>query len=89
MHVHRCAAHDDGTWISLCTPGSTAPLQAIATAVDPHVAVHVEGTDTDWTLELSISDTAAKVASEVEVVKFSGGSTFVFEPRQSLPLTVV
>ena len=48
-----------------------------------------KGTDTDWTLELSISDTAAKVASEVEVVKFSGGSTFVFEPRQSLPLTVV
>jgi hypothetical protein len=89
LHVHHSAAHDDGAWISLCTPGSTGPLQAIATAVDPHAAVHVEGTDTDWTLELASTDTAAKVSPEVEVAKFSGGATFVFEPRQSLPLTVV
>ena len=62
LHVHRSAAHDDGAWISLCTPGSTKPLQAIATAVDPYIAVHVNGTDTDWTLELTTSDTAAKDA---------------------------
>ncbi|MFA5711794.1 hypothetical protein [Mycolicibacterium sp.] len=89
MHVHRSVAHDDGTWIALCTPGETRPLQAIATAIDPHVDVHVTGTDTDWTLELSVGDTAHKVASEVEVAKFSGGATFVFEERKSLPLTVV
>jgi hypothetical protein len=89
LHVHRCASHDDGTWISLCSPASVQPLQAIATAIDPHLEVHVTGTDTDWTLELQHSDTAAKVAPEVEVVKFSGGATWEFESRKSLPLTVV
>jgi hypothetical protein len=73
----------------LCHPGSTEPLQAIATAVDPHIEVAVSGTDTDWTLELIQTENAHKELSEVEVVKFSGGSTFVFEPRKSLPLTVV
>ena len=89
VRVRRSASHDDGSWISLCGPASTAPLQAIATAVDPHIAVQVTGTDTDWTLELQHSDTVAKEASEVEVVKFSGGATFEFESRKSLPLTVV
>jgi hypothetical protein len=65
------------------------PLQAVATAVDPYLQVHVTGTDTDWTLELQHSDSAAKVAPEVEIVKFSGGATWVFETRKSLPLTVV
>lgn len=89
LHVHRSAAHDDGAWISLCTPASTEPLQAIATAINPRVEVVVTGTDTDWTLELITTDTAHKEPSEVAVVKFSGGATFQFEPRQSLPLTVV
>jgi len=89
LHVRRSAAHDDGAWISLCTPGSTKPLQAIATAVDPHIAVHVTGTDTDWTLELQHSDAVSKESSEVEVVKFSGGASWEFESRKSLPLTVV
>lgn len=89
VHVRRSAAHDDGAWISLCGPGVTGPLQAVATAVDPYVAVDVTGTDTDWTAELQHSDTAAKESSEVEVVKFSGGASFTFESRKSLPLTVV
>ena len=89
VHVRPCAAHDDGAWISLCTPESTKPLQAIASAVDPHVEVSVSGTAAEWTLELSTTDAAAKELSEVQVAKFSGGSTFQFEPRQSLPLTVL
>lgn len=89
VHVHRSPAHDDGAWISLCSPGSLNALQAIATAVDPHVEVHVDGTDTDWTLELTVAETPLKEQSEVEVVRFSGGSTFVFEERKSLPLTVL
>jgi hypothetical protein len=89
VHVQSSASHDDGGWISLCGPASPAPLQAIATAVDPHIAVHVTGTDTEWTLELQHSDTVAREASEVEVVKFSGGATFEFESRKSLPLIVV
>src|SRR5262249_42503237 len=42
--VHRSPAHDDGAWISLCSPESVQPLQAIAAAVDPRLAVRVSGT---------------------------------------------
>jgi hypothetical protein len=87
--VHRSPAHDDGAWISLCSPESLQPLQAIAAAVDPRIQVRADGSNTDWTAELVETDTAAKELSEVAVTKFSGGSTFQFEPRRSLPLTVV
>ncbi len=87
--VHRSPAHDDGAWISLCTPESVRPLQAIATAVDPHIQVRASGTNTDWTAELVQTDTAAKELPEVSVAKVSRGSTFQFEPRRSLPLTVI
>jgi hypothetical protein len=87
--VHRSPAHDDGAWISLCAPESAQPLQAIATAVDPHVEVRVSGTSTDWTADLVETDTVANELPEVSVAKVSGGSTFQFEPRRSLPLTVV
>jgi hypothetical protein len=89
LHLHASPAHDDRAWISLCSPDSVQPLQAIATAVDPHLTVNVTGSDTDWTAELVHTDAAAAEPREVSVAKVSGGSTFVFEPRQSLPLTVV
>jgi hypothetical protein len=89
FHVHRSPAHDDAAWISLCSPESVQPLQAIATAVDPHIDVQVSGDDTDWVVELSETDTAAKELPEVAIAKVSGGSTFEFQPRRSLPLTVV
>jgi hypothetical protein len=88
LTVHRSPAHDDAAWISLCSPASIQPLQAIATAVDRRVEVRVTGTDTDWTAELSETDTAAKELSEVAIAKVSGGATFEFQPRRSLPLTV-
>ena len=89
LHVQPSPAHDDGAWISLCSPASAGPLQAIATAVDPRLVVRIEGTDADWTAEFDQSDTAMKVSPEVEVTKFSQGATFEFQPRRSLPLTVV
>jgi hypothetical protein len=89
LAVHRSPAHDDRAWISLCSPDSVQPLQAIATAVDPHIRVRVSGTSTDWTAELEQTDTAAAELPEVSVAKVSRGSTFQFEPRRSLPLTVV
>jgi hypothetical protein len=89
LRVHRSPAHDDAAWISLCSPESVQPLQAIATAVDPCIAVRVSGTSTDWTAELSETGTAATELPEVSVAKVSGGSTFQFEHRRSLPLTVV
>ena len=51
--------------------------------------MRIEGTDADWTAEFDQSDTAMKVSPEVEVTKFSQGATFEFQPRRSLPLTVV
>jgi hypothetical protein len=89
LSVHRSPAHDDGAWISLCSPESVQPLQAIATAIDPRLAVRVSGTAGDWTAELVETDTPAAELSEVSVAKFSGGSSFQFQPRRSLPLTVV
>jgi hypothetical protein len=89
LQVHQSPAHDDAAWISLCSPESVQPLQAIATAIDPHIEVRVTGTGTDWIAELSESDTAATELPEVSVAKVSGGSTFEFQPRRSLPLTVV
>jgi hypothetical protein len=89
LRVHQSPAHDDAAWISLCSPESVQPLQAIATAVDPHIEVRISGGNTDWTAELSQTDTATTELTEVSIAKVSGGSTFQFQPRRSLPLTVV
>jgi len=89
LTIHRSPAHDDAAWISLCSPESIQPLQAIVTAVDPRIEVRVAGTGTGWTAELSETDAPAKELSEVAIAKVSGGATFEFQPRQSLPLTVV
>jgi hypothetical protein len=89
LQVHPAPAHDDGAWISLCSPASAEPLQAIATAVDPHLAVRITGSDTDWTAEFERTDTPVKDSPEVQVTKFSLGATFEFEPRRSLPLSVL
>ncbi|MEB4208396.1 hypothetical protein [Mycobacterium sp. 94-17] len=89
LHVQPSPAHDDKSWISLCSPQSLQPLQAIATAVDPHIEVRVSGTATDWTAELVETDSPTEELPEVSVVRVSGGSTFQFESRRSLPLTVL
>lgn len=89
LHVRPSPAHDDRAWISLCSPESVQPLQAIATAVDPRIEVRVSGTATDWTAELAETDSPTEELPEVSVVRVSGGSTFQFEPRRSLPLTVL
>ncbi len=87
--VQWSPAHEDNAWIALCAPDSLKPLQAIATAVNPHIRVSVHGTDTDWIAELTETDTAAAELPEVSVTKVSGGAEFVFRTRKSLPLTVV
>jgi hypothetical protein len=89
LHIHQSPAHEDNAWISLCSPNSVQPLQAIATAVDPRIEVRVSGNSTDWTAELSETDTVTTELPEVSIAKVSGGSTFQFQPRRSLPLTVV
>lgn len=89
LHVRPSPAHDDRAWISLCSPESVQPLQAFATAVEPRIEVRVSGTATDWTAELVETDSPTEELPEVSVVRVSGGSTFQFEPRRSLPLTVL
>ena len=89
VHVRTSPAYEDGSWISLVSPVSDAPLQAIVYAVDPHLRAEVSGTESDWTVRVIETDTAAKKQPEVEVCDFSGGASWVFEERKSLPLTVV
>ena len=71
------------------SPVADLPLQAIVQAVDPHLRAEVSGTETDWTVRVIETDTAAEELPEVAVCKFSGGATWEFEERKSLPLTVV
>jgi hypothetical protein len=87
--VHRSPAHEDGAWVSLVSPTETRPLQAIVAGVDPHLNVEVIGSDTEWTARVIETESAAKEFGEVAVAKVSGGAGFVFQPRTSLPLTVV
>jgi hypothetical protein len=89
VHIRRSPAHEDGAWASLISPTETRPLQAAVAAVDPYLDVEVTGTDTEWTARVIETATAAKELPEVSVAKVSGGATFVFEPRKSLPLTVL
>jgi len=89
VDVHRSSAHEDGAWVTLVGPAEKRPLQAIVAAVDPHLDVEVVGSENDWSARVFATDTAAKEFPEVSVAKVSGGATFVFEPRKSLPLTVV
>ncbi|MQW75037.1 hypothetical protein GHK92_04060 [Nocardioides sp. dk4132] len=89
LRVRPSAATRDGAWITRCGPGSTAPLQAIVQAVDPHLDVEVAGTDEDWVARLLVREQPAPVADEVAVTRFSTGADFAFEPRRSLPITPV
>jgi len=89
LSVRPSPAHDDRAWIALCAPDSVQPLQAIATAIDRRLRVRVSGTGTAWTAEFAEGDTPADELPEVAVAKVSGGATFEFQPRRSLPLTVV
>jgi hypothetical protein len=89
VHVRRSPAHEDGAWVSLAGPTEIRPLRAAVAAIDAHLDVEVTGTDTEWTARVIETDTAAKEFPEVSVAKVSGGATFVFEPRKSLPLTVL
>ena len=89
VHVRKSSAYEDGSWISLVSPLADKPIQAIVNAVDPHLRAELTGTEADWTVRVIETDTPAKELGEVAVTKFSGGATWEFEDRKSLPLTVV
>jgi len=87
--VQRGPAHEDGAWVSLVHPGEARALRAAVAAIDPHLDVELTGTATDWAAQVVRRETPAREMGEVAVVKFSGGASFTFEPRRSLPLTVL
>lgn len=89
LQVRASPAHRDRAWISLCSPTSLGPLQAIATAVNSRLVVECVGGETDWAAEFTFGDTVAKESPEVQVAKVSLGATFQFRPRRSLPLTAI
>jgi len=89
LTVSSSPAHQDGGWITLCGPDSVRPLQAAVRAVDPHLDVEVTGTATDWTATVVRRDEPAPDFEEVAVTRFSTGSAFTFQPRQSIPITPV
>jgi hypothetical protein len=87
--VGRSPAYDDGSWIALCGPGSTRPLQAVVRGVDPHLDVELTGTGSDWTVTIVERPEPAADFDEVAVTRISTGATFEFEPRRSIPITPV
>ncbi|MEO6605299.1 MAG: hypothetical protein ABIN55_06770 [Aeromicrobium sp.] len=87
--VSQGPANEDGGWITLCGPGQIKALQAAVRAIDPHLDVEVSGTPESWTLEVVRRDEPAAEAGEVAVTRFSSGVAFQFEPRKSIPLTVL
>jgi hypothetical protein len=89
LRVSRSPAHEDRAWIALCGPEQPAPLQAAVRAVDPRLDVELLGTDTDWSLTVVQRDEPAAELDEVVLARFSTGTTFEFQPRRSIPLTVL
>jgi len=82
-------ADEDGAWISLCGPGWTEALRAIAHAVHPELDAQVsDGPGAGWRVRV-VRGEARPEADEVAVTRFSTGATFTFAPRRSLPLSVV
>ncbi len=87
--VRSSPAHEDGAWVSLCGPSELAPLKAVVRAVDPHLDVEATGTGTEWTARVVWRQETMKEFDEVAVTRISTGSSFAFQPRRSIPVTVV
>lgn len=85
------AAMTDGGWLNLLSPEYLAPLQAMATAVDPYLRATGRRTS-DGSLEVTFAhgDEALPESGEVAITRFSSGSDFHFTDRgPSLPITPV
>jgi len=82
-------AHEDNAWIVRCGPGAVKPLQSIVQCISPILDVEVSGTSESWALRVICRDMPAKELGEVAVTRLSGGASFVFQTRRSIPLTPV
>ena len=90
-------AREDGAWISLCGPAEPRPLAAAVRAVDPHLEIKYidipNGSSRlprdSWTARVVTRDDTLPECDEVAVTRVSTGSSFVFQPRTSIPITPV
>jgi hypothetical protein len=87
-------AVDDAGWVTFIDPDNLGPLQAVATAVDPHWVVESARVDAGTlTVDFGWGDDELAESAEVAVARFSGGATFTFTdrgaPRPLLPITPV
>ena len=90
VHVRRSPAYEDGSWISLVSPVADAAAAGHRRRRSTRICAPRSRAPSPTGPCASIeTDTAAKELPEVEVCKFSGGASWVFEERKSLPLTVV
>ena len=89
VSVAPSPAHEDEAWIARVGPGSVRPLRAAVQGVSPYLDVEVSGTADDWSAQVVRRDEPAKELDEVAVTRFSKGAAFAFQPRRSLPLTVL
>jgi hypothetical protein len=89
VSVAPSPAHDDNAWLAHCGPHSPEPLRAIVQGVNPHLDVEIQGSETEWSLVILERDAPSPERDEVAVTRFSTGTNFSFEPRKSIPLTVL
>ena len=89
VSVSTSVAHEDGAWVSLIDAEHPEALQAIVRGLSPYLDVEMEGDATSWTARIVERHTPAPEAEPVQITKFSGGASFQFEPRKTLPLFVV
>lgn len=84
-------AMTDGGWVRLLTAEHVEPLEAAATAVDPHWQVDdVVCSGDALEVTFGLGATARKEAGEVAVARFSSGAAFEFSDRgRSIPITPV
>ena len=89
LSVAPSPAHEDDAWVVRCGPGTVKPLRSIVQCVSPILDVEVSGTSDSWALRVVCRDEPANELGEVAITRFSGGASFVFQNRRSIPLTPV
>lgn len=87
--VADSVAHVDGAGLALVSPAHPEAVQAIARGVNPRLTVTLSGTSTDWAATVSESADEVPEHEAVTIAKFSLGAAFEFQPRATLPLSVL
>ncbi|MCK0438473.1 hypothetical protein MUG78_03080 [Gordonia alkaliphila] len=83
-------AMTDGGWLALLTVDYLAPLQAMATALDPFLVVSATAADDGLQVRFTRGDQELPESGEVAITRFSSGADFRFTDRgPSIPITPI